>query len=148
MARGRRAGPAVSLFVDTSAWYPLAITSHPDHRAVASALEERVGLGERIVTTNLVVAETQALLLRRAGREAALRFAKTVRLPPNTVVFSTAATEEAGLTDWIERYQDQDFSLTDAVSFAVMAEMGIETALTLDRHFATAGFLMVPGQTG
>ena len=31
MAGARRAGTAMSLFVDTSAWYSLAVTSHPDH---------------------------------------------------------------------------------------------------------------------
>ena len=31
------------------------------------------------------------------------------------------------------------------VSFVVMEELGISDALTLDRHFAAAGFVMVPG---
>src|SRR5438034_917898 len=46
--------------------------------------------------------------------------------------------------DWLERYDDQNFSFTDAVSFAGMAERGITDALTLDGHFAAAGFRVVP----
>jgi predicted nucleic acid-binding protein len=37
--------------------------------------------------------------------------------------------------------------LADAVSFAVMTDRGIADALTLDHHFAVAGFSMVPGST-
>jgi len=131
------------LFVDTSAWYPLADSSHADHASLATALRARVHAGARIVTTNLVLAETHALLLHRAGRDAALTFTHTVRQPPNSVEYSTVEREEAALTNWLERFSDQRFSLTDAVSFVVMAELEIREALTLDQHFATAGFVVV-----
>lgn len=129
--------------MDTSAWYPLLVTSHPEHARVASALRERVAAGHRVVTTNLIVAETQVLLMRRVGIAAGLAFVQRVRQPPNLVVDVTAAMEATAVTDWLARFQDQQFSLTDAVSFAVMTERGIREALTLDRHFATAGFGVV-----
>lgn len=132
------------LFVDTSAWYPLAVASHPDHGAVVRAVQDHVGLGGRVVTTNLVVTETHALLLRRVGIRPALSFVQLVRQPPNLVVQSTADLEERARTEWLERFGDQEFSLVDAVSFAVMAERRIRDALTLDQHFAIAGFTMVP----
>jgi uncharacterized protein len=94
----------------------------------------------RLVTTNLVVAETHALLLRRVGRAAALTFVQTVSEPPNVVVRSTRELEEAAERDWLARYDNQDFSFADAVSFAVMTERGIREALALDHHFVVAGF--------
>ena len=42
------------------------------------------------------------------------------------------------------QFDDQNFSLADAVSFAVMQERGIRRAVTFDAHFATAGFEMIP----
>jgi predicted nucleic acid-binding protein len=48
------------------------------------------------------------------------------------------------VAEWLERYDDQDFSFADAVSFAVMTERGITDALTLDRHFQGAGFRVLP----
>jgi predicted nucleic acid-binding protein len=133
------------VFVDTSAWYPLAVASHPDHAGLAAALRDRVRQSTRIVTTNLVLAETHALLLRRVGREVAIEFSRTVRRPPNVIEYSSAAREEEALHGWLARFSDQSFSLTDAVSFVVMKELGIREALTLDRHFVTAGFRMIEG---
>lgn len=133
------------IFVDTSAWYPLVVRSHPDHQALSRALRSQVEAGARVVTTNLVVAETQVLLMRRVGIRPGADFVRLVRQPPNVVVQSTTGFEEAALVDWLERFGDQSFSLADAVSFVVMAQRGIREALTLDRHFATAGFLIIPG---
>lgn len=129
-----------AVFVDTSAWYPLVDAGHPDHAGLSAVLRSRVARGVRVVTTNLVVAETHALLMRRVGIDVARTFAKTVRLPPNVVAYATPERESEAMTGWLERYSDQDFSLTDAVSFVVMKESGIEEALALDHHFVTAGF--------
>lgn len=60
------------------------------------------------------------------------------------MVWSTPQLEDEAITDWLGRYGDQDFSFTDAVSFAVMQERNIGEALTLDHHFAAAGFRVVP----
>ncbi len=137
---------ATELFVDTSAWFPLAVRGHPDHARVAAALRQRRAAGARPLTTNLIVAEVHALLLRRLHRAAALAFLRQVGLADALVVPSTPELELRGREDWIERYADQDLSLTDAVSFALMDERGIREALTLDRHFAAAGFLMAPAR--
>ena len=130
--------------MDTSAWYPLADRAHPDHEEVAEALRGRVRDGAAVVTTNLVVAETHALLLRRAGRHAALAFLEAVRQPPNRIEYVTREREATAIARWIRRFSDQRFSLADAASFTVMIELGIDEALTLDRHFRIAGFAMVP----
>jgi predicted nucleic acid-binding protein len=135
---------AAELFVDTSAWYPLARTAHPDHARAVTALKERVAAGVRIVTTNLILAETHALLLSRAGPDTALAFLREIRTPPNEVVDSGAELEQRAVAWWLERYRDQLFSLADAVSFQVMRERRIREALTLDHHFAVAGFAILP----
>jgi predicted nucleic acid-binding protein len=131
------------IFVDTSAWYELADPRQAGHPAVARALEERVRRGTLIVTTNLVVAETHALLLRRGGREAALRFLGEVGREPILVETSTPEIAERARLEWLVRFKDQDLTLTDAVSFVVMTNRGIREALALDQQFAAAGFVLV-----
>ena len=132
------------LFVDTSAWYPLANAVHRDHDALARELRQQIRRGAQVVTTNLIVAETHALLLRRAGRLAALTFLVSVHQSPNRIATITPERTATAISRWIERFPDQPFSLADAASFTVMTELGIREALTLDRHFSAAGFVMLP----
>lgn len=40
----------------------------------------------------------------------------------------------------LEQFSDQDFSLTDAISFMIMKAAGINEAFSYDSHFVTAGF--------
>lgn len=134
------------IFVDTSAWFPLLLRRHPQHEALSAALRRRVASGDRVVTTNLVLAESYTLLVYRGHRAAALAFVEAARQPPNDVVTSTPELERRAVADWLEPFDDHDFSFTDAVSFAVMRERGLERALTLDKHFSTAGFEVLPNR--
>ena len=104
---------AAEIFVDTSAWFPLAVRGDRAHGAVAEALRERIRRGTRVVTTNLVVAETHALLLRRTTRAAALAFVGHVGRPPNVILYSTPELEAQAVTDWLERYDDPAQLLED-----------------------------------
>lgn len=134
-------------FVDTGVWYAAVNRKDAAHEACAEVLREEAEQQTQLVTTNLVVAETHALLLRWVNHYTALEFLRRMRRPGLIIVESTAELEGRALREWIERYDDQDFSLTDGVSFALMTERGIEEALTLDTHFAVAGFRVRPELT-
>ena len=84
------------------------------------------------------------MMLSRTGRKVALNFVREVRRAPNIVVASSADYEESAVADWLEKFDDQLFSFTDAVSFAVMEDRGMREALALDHHFAVAGFVVIP----
>lgn len=131
-------------FVDTSAWFPALVQRDAAHAKVSAAIRTLIAKRRHAVTTNLVVAETHALLLRRRGREEALDFVRLVSEPPTVIIRSSSEQEEKARREWLERYDDHEFSFTDAVSFAVMSERRIEDAISLDAHFATAGFRMFP----
>lgn len=135
---------AAELFVDTSAWYALSVPSVPQHQSVSAELRKRVKRGIRVVTTNLIVAEAHALLLKRTNQKVALAFVREVSRPPNIIVSSAPDYEEEA-TSWLEKFDDQPISFTDAVSFAVMSDRMISEALALDHHFVVAGFVLIPG---
>ncbi len=58
-------------------------------------------------------------------------------------VYSDAALEQQA-EEILARYADQDFSLADAVSFAVMRRRKTTEAFAFDHHFLIAGFTLIP----
>jgi predicted nucleic acid-binding protein len=136
---------AREVFVDADAWIAV-INQRDEYHAEAAAFYERLLREKRpLVTTNLVIAEAYAMIRRYTGSQPAIGFLDSIRQSSRlTKVYSDAALEaEAEKT--LRRYADQDFSLTDAVSFVVMQQRGITEAFAFDDHFATAGFVVVPG---
>ena len=125
----------MSLFVDTSIWYAAADLSDARNARAKAVLSA----GEPLVTTDHVLVETWTLLRYRIRRHAAERFWEGLR---NGV----AAVEPVGVADLEAAwqigvfYRDQDFSLVDRTSFAVMGRLGIERAASLDDDFAVYRF--------
>lgn len=131
-----------TVFLDTSAWIAALTPTEPRHRDAITAYTEAIGSGRRIVTTNLVLAETHAMLLRLRGSTLARTVIQyALDDASHQVVWSDAEIERAAVARWLVRFADQDFSLCDAVSFEVMSREHITRALAIDRHFATAGFV-------
>jgi predicted nucleic acid-binding protein len=44
------------------------------------------------------------------------------------------------------KFSDKGFDLIDCISFVTMEGLGINTALSFDKHFAQRGFDMVPSK--
>lgn len=130
----------MSLFVDSSTWYAAADRGDRSH----ARAKEVLSAGERLVTSDHVLAETWLLLRHRLGRSAARRFWRGLR-------HGVAAIEPVGAADlevaWsvVEDFPDQDFSLIDSTSFAVMQRLGIERAAAFDDDFAI--FRYGPGRS-
>jgi hypothetical protein len=60
---------------------------------LAGPLRKRLGESATLVTTNLVLAESHALIMRRIGRAEARAFLSGARAAPNVVVYSTSELE-------------------------------------------------------
>ena len=125
----------MSLFVDTSAWFAAA---NPDDRNNAGS-KAILGSGEVLVTTDHVLIETWTLLRNRIHRHAAERFWDGLRSGAAIIQPVGPADLEAA---WQmgQAWKDQDFSIVDRTSFAVMLRLGIERAASLDDHFAVFRF--------
>lgn len=125
----------MSLFVDTSAWYAAADGGDRSHDRARDVLTS----GDPLVTTDHVLLETWLLLRHRLHRQAAERFWLGIRQ-------GAALIEPVGRADlevaWTigEAFPDQDFSLIDRTSFAVMQRLGVLRAASFDDHFAVFRF--------
>jgi uncharacterized protein len=95
-----------------------------------------------LFTTNFILAEIHALLLSRLGRSIAARFLTEIDGSSITVV-RVGVRDEQRAREIITQYVDKDFSLTDAVSFAVMERLHITQAFVFDHHFAQFGVVAV-----
>lgn len=135
------------VFVDTSAYYALADPRDGNHRA-AIAVELRLASGGfRHFTTNFILAETHALLLTRAGRATAQRVLGEMERSA-TVVVRVNSRDEQRARAILGTYDDKDFSLTDATSFAVIERLRIGLAFTFDGHFVQFGFSVATSERG
>ena len=93
------------------------------------------------VTTTLVIAEVHALLLRWRDQAAGRRFLEAAfQTPSHSVVAPDLTLISDATAHWIQKYDDQPFTLCDAVSFEVMHRDHVRRALAFDRHFVVAGF--------
>jgi predicted nucleic acid-binding protein len=135
---------ARELFVDTGAWVALADYDDKYHERAASEYPDLLKGYRRLVTTNLVVAEVYIILRRALGHAAAITFLETTRSSPRIEKVQSTEELEIEAEGILRRYSDQDFSYTDAVSFALMRQRVIDTAFAFDKHFSIAGFSMVP----
>ncbi len=134
-----------SVFLDTAGWFTALSPKEAKHSTALSAYRGWIENGDQLVTTNLVVAEMQILLMRFRGPDEGLRFHDSLyQDASHNVVFVDRELERAAVDRWLRRYRDQRLSLTDAVSFEVMRTQRIRQVLTLDDHFELAGFELVP----
>ena len=135
------------VFLDTSAWLAALSAREERHEEVVECYSGLVQSGARLVTTNMVLSEMHALVVRRRGPAHALELLDLVHDDPShELVVVDEALHASAINRWLRRFADQEFSLTDAVSFETMRQGAISDALTLDPHFAVAGFRMLPGE--
>jgi predicted nucleic acid-binding protein len=124
------------VFADTFYWLALL---NPD-----DAYYERVAgfdlAGRKVITTEAVRIETMDGLCSPRLRPSGVRFWAITESDPELTILAIDRDLLARAADLFRRRPDKDWSLTDCLSFAVMADRGIRTALTGDRHFEQAGF--------
>ena len=126
----------MSLFVDTSVWYAAADSGDAGNDRARSILQDEK---EPLVTTDHVLLETWLLLRHRIHRTAADRFWEGLRAGVASLETVLASDLDAA---WRigHSFPDQDFSLTDRTSFAVMERLGVRRAATLDDDFVVYRF--------
>ncbi|WP_152052891.1 type II toxin-antitoxin system VapC family toxin [Tautonia marina] len=93
-----------------------------------------------LLTTAWVLTELADALAAPGNRQAFLRLMERIRKNPSVeIVPPSPELFDRGL-DLYARRPDKSWSLTDCISFVVMADRGLTEALTGDHHFEQAGF--------
>ena len=141
------------IFVDTSFLFALFDRDDAQHARARAALQALRGqrLGELLLTTNHVLAETVTLVNSRGHRDPRLRHGLAVRVGEQILagtfgrLHQVTPAQERSAFDYFRRRADQSYSFVDCASFVVMVELGIGEALTFDDDFAHR-FVVRPGR--
>ncbi len=102
----------------------------------------RIETGEalKIITTRWVVAEVADALAAPLWRERASVFLERSRSSAGLRVIQDSDRLFERGSELYRSRNDKGWSLTDCISFIVMADEGLTEALTGDHHFEQAGF--------
>jgi predicted nucleic acid-binding protein len=132
-----------SVLWDSSAILALLDADDADH-PTAVHVARRIAAEKRpSFITNYIEAETHALLVRKLGRAIAREWLLAGGMP----VILASPDEERSAKAIVARYADKDWTLCDAISFAVLDARRVKRAFTFDHHFQQYGRFEVLGLT-
>ncbi|MGH9365658.1 MAG: type II toxin-antitoxin system VapC family toxin [Thermoanaerobaculia bacterium] len=132
------------IFVDTGAFVARYIRQDGHHRRARRVWAEIGRSRSRCFTSSFVLDETFTLLGRRSSYSFAADRARALLASTELTVLRPDADDETRAVDLFAKFADQQVSFTDCVSFVLMRRHRLERAFTFDRHFADAGFELLP----
>lgn len=130
-----------SVLWDSSAILALLDADDGDHARAVDIAAAIAGDRRPCFVTNYIEAEAHALLLRKLGRAIAREWLLTGGLP----VVAALPAEEARAKALLASHTDKDWTLCDAISFAVIEARRVSRAFTFDHHFRQYGRVQLLG---
>ncbi|BAZ69900.1 hypothetical protein NIES4106_46800 [Fischerella sp. NIES-4106] len=132
-----------SLFVDTSGWASLFIHTQPHYPQAEQHFRLAFQQHRRIYTTNYVISELVALLNSplRVSRLRIFEIVDAIKTVAYVEIIHIDDVTDALGWELCKSRLDKAWSLVDCTSFVVMQQLGIQEALTTDKHFEQAGFI-------
>lgn len=130
-------------FLDASYAIALSVTTDRYHKLAEKLADKMEAEGTWLITTRAVVLEIGNALAKLHYRSAAVKLLAAMEEDPNVEI--VPLYEELYNRGWqlYRERRDKEWSLTDCISFIVMQERGLTEALTTDKHFQQAGFIVL-----
>ncbi|MCB0097849.1 MAG: type II toxin-antitoxin system VapC family toxin [Caldilineaceae bacterium] len=128
------------VFLDTA--YAIALANAIDqfHERAVTVAKELRRQKTRLITTRAVLLEIGNALSGQRFRAAAVKLLDALEADPTVgIVTVTDGLYSQALTLYRTR-PDKEWGLVDCLSFVVMQERQLTSALTADMHFQQAGF--------
>lgn len=128
-------------FIDTSALLALGHSRDQHHARAVELADRHRAAGGTFIGTTLVLSEFYShLLYLRDPAVARTALRHLLDDPIHSWVEVGPDRVRESMSRWLARYDDQAFSLVDAVSFEVMRSEKVTAAFAFDHHFEVAGF--------
>jgi predicted nucleic acid-binding protein len=134
------------IFVDTGAWFAMAVRNDPDHAAAMRWLQQN---REPLLTTDYVLAETATLIRMRdkttRGHRLAVRVVSSILREEAAVLRNVTGADIRNAFQVFRHYSDHLFSFVDCTSFVLMERLRVTQAFAFDSHFDEyPGLIRVP----
>ena len=130
-----------SVLWDSSAILALLDADDADHEDAVAVAQTLATEQRPSFITTYIEAEAHALLLRKLGRAIARQWLLAGGLP----VVRALPAEEQRAKEILARHSDKDWTLCDAISFAVLDARRVARVFTFDHHFRQYGRIQVLG---
>jgi predicted nucleic acid-binding protein len=129
-----------AVFLDTAYAIALAVRSDAHHERAVGLAKELMEAGTRLITTRAVVLEIGNSLARQRYRLAALQILRSLEGDPRIEIIPVSEDLYQRAFQLFRSRPDKEWGITDCLSFVVMHERSLTSALTADAHFQQAGF--------
>ncbi|MBM3236026.1 type II toxin-antitoxin system VapC family toxin [Candidatus Poribacteria bacterium] len=128
------------VFLDTA--FAIALSSPNDyfHQQATLLADQLQEAGTHLVTTRAVMLEIGNALSKQRYRHAAVKLLNALKVDPNVEIIPLSEQLYERAFQFYGKYTDKEWGLTDCISFVVMQDRRISSALTTDEHFRQAGF--------
>jgi predicted nucleic acid-binding protein len=132
------------LFLDTGYLIALEDASDQYHQEVAKHWPKFLASKPSLVTTTYVFDEVVTFFNNRGLHQKAVELGDALT---GSSFIELIHVDQALFDEgwrYFRKHKDKTYSLTDCLSFVIMKQRGIKTALTFDKHFKQAGFGRLP----
>lgn len=132
------------VFLDTGYLLALELSNDQNHRAALKHWRGVIRSLPPLVTTSYVFDEVVTFFNNRGYHAKAVEVGNMLLGSPSVQLVHV--DEELFREGWryLQKHKDKQYSLTDCISFVVMKNSGIDTALAFDKHFVQAGYKKLP----
>ncbi len=131
-------------FLDTGYVLALELINDQHHEAARSHWQQWIIQPIPLVTTSYIFDEIVTYFNSRGHHQKAIEVGNNLLRSPLVDLIHVDETLLHLGWDYFQQHQDKRYSLTDCISFIVMSQRQITTALTFDQHFSQAGFRREP----
>ncbi|HZR45893.1 MAG TPA: PIN domain-containing protein [Candidatus Manganitrophaceae bacterium] len=132
------------LLLDTSYLIALEVADDQNHLAAAEHWGKLTKSLPPLITTSYVFDEIVTFFNNRNHHSKAVEIGNTLLRSPSVELIHIDPPLLHEGWRYLQKHRDKTYSLTDCISFVVMKQRGIKTALTFDKHFKQAGFGTLP----
>jgi uncharacterized protein len=128
------------IFVDTGAWYALAIPSDVDHERAKEFLAAST---QPLVTSDYVIDELLTLFVVRGQKSQGMEWRHDVLENGGTHLIRVSEADFANALHIYDEFADKSWSFTDCISYVLMQRLNIAQAFSFDQHFHQFGTVTV-----